>query len=103
MRKMSSSSWNLYLSGHRHPQNRLLHVAGWVLLLLCLSAAAWFGSWLLVLLGTLGSYSLAWLGHFAFERNVPESFRDPLFSGRASLRLFLSIVFGKMRISDRSE
>jgi len=90
---ISNSEWKSYLSGHRHPMNRLLHVLGWTVLLGCLLAAAWFGSWVLVASGIAGSYALAWLGHFAFERNTPESFRRPLFSALASLRLFVSMLF----------
>jgi hypothetical protein len=78
--------------------NRLLHVLGWTLLIASLMAAAWFGSRVLVAAGIAGSYALAWLGHFVFERNVPDSFRRPLFSGLASLLLFLSIVSGRLPI-----
>jgi hypothetical protein len=92
---ISNSEWKSYLSGHRHPMNRLLHVLGWTVLLGCLLAAAWFGSWLLVAAGIAGSYALAWLGHFVFERNTPQTFQRPLFSALASLRLFLSIVSGR--------
>src|SRR3954453_4859392 len=69
-----------YLSEHSDRTCRRLHFAGTSLALLCLVALIptrnpW---WLLA--GLLCGYGLAWIGHFAFAKNQPAWFRQPLSS-----------------------
>ena len=69
-----------YLSQHRNPVCRRLHVVGVVLaaltLLLIAASGRWRDLWLVPLIG----YGLGWIGHFVFEKNRPATFRHPLYS-----------------------
>ncbi len=69
-----------YLSEHSDRSCRRLHVAGSALALSCLvplivTRNPW---WLLA--GLVCGYGFAWIGHFAFEKNQPASFKQPLYS-----------------------
>lgn len=87
--------WPHYLEQHRHPISRVLHLTGTALALGFLGLAftvspAWG------LAAPLGGYGLAWLGHFAFERNRPATFQHPLWSLRADFRMFRLMLTGEL-------
>ena len=77
---------------------RRLHFAGSSLALACVVAAIvtrnpW---WLLAAL--LCGYGFAWIGHFAFEKNQPASFKQPLYSFMGDWKMFWQIVTGKIAL-----
>ena len=85
-----------YLSEHSDRTCRRLHFAGSSLALLCVVAAIvtrnpW---WLLAAL--LCGYGFAWIGHFAFEKNQPASFKQPLYSLMGDWKMCWQIVTGKI-------
>ena len=69
-----------YLSEHRRSGTRRLHFEGTLLVLLTLGGALATQRWVFLWLLPLFGYGLAWLGHFAVERNRPATFRHPLYS-----------------------
>lgn len=79
--------WPYYVAQHLHPANRALHFLGTSLALGALAAAATLSPWWALALLPLG-YGPAWLGHFAFEKNKPATFRHPLWSLRGDLRMY---------------
>jgi hypothetical protein len=86
-----------YLSQHRNPICRNLHVCG--VLLAAVTAALillgghWQAWWLIPALG----YGLGWIGHFAFEKNRPASFRYPLYSLLGDLVMTRDVVLRRWR------
>ena len=52
--------------------------------------------WLLAAL--LCGYGFAWIGHFAFEKNQPASFKQPLYSLMGDWKMFWQIVTGKIAL-----
>ncbi|WP_423197495.1 MULTISPECIES: Mpo1-like protein [unclassified Cupriavidus] len=85
-----------YLNEHRHPVCRRLHFAGSTMALLCLlalvlTANAW---WLLA--AVVAGYALAWIGHFAFEKNRPATFRHPLYSLMGDWVMYADIWRGRI-------
>ena len=52
--------------------------------------------WLLA--GLLCGYGFAWLGHFAFEKNQPATFRRPLYSFMGDWAMYRDILTGKVRV-----
>lgn len=69
-----------YLSEHSHRACRVMHFIGSTLALACLGLALIHGRPIYLLIGLLFGYGFAWIGHFAFERNKPASFKRPLYS-----------------------
>jgi len=86
-----------YLSEHSNRTCRRLHFVGSTLALLCLALALvtrnpW---WLAAAL--VSGYGFAWIGHFAFEKNKPASFRQPLFSFMGDWVMYRDIWTGRIR------
>ena len=85
--------WPRYLAAHADPRTRGLHYIGTSLAVAALTAAAAGRDWRWLLAAPVAGYAPAWLGHFAFEHNRPETFRHPawsLLSDFHMLGLFLS-------------
>ena len=89
--------WRYYLGEHASGANRALHVIGTSAALAMLSAGMVRRRPLLLLLAPLVGYGPAWIGHFLIERNRPASFRNPLWSLRADLKMLLLAARGGLR------
>lgn len=85
-----------YLSEHRNRTCRRLHFLGSTLALVCLVLLISTGNpgWLLA--GLVAGYGFAWIGHFAFEKNRPASFRQPLFSFMGDWVMYKDILTGRI-------
>lgn len=84
-----------YLTEHVNPVSRRLHVVGTGLVIATLVAALLtLNPWLLLAAPLLG-YGFAWIGHFAFEKNRPATFKYPLWSLMGDFRLFFETVSGR--------
>lgn len=86
-----------YLAEHANTVSRRLHVVGTTAALVQCAAAALAGNGWLVLTGILTGYGLAWIGHFAFERNRPATFRYPLYSLRGDFTMARDVLAGRIR------
>ena len=53
----------------------------------------WFLLWLLPVVG----YGFAWIGHLAFEKNHPATFKYPLYSLIADWVMFGQVLSGKLQ------
>lgn len=85
-----------YLSEHRNPTCRRLHVAGTTLALACLAAllATRNPWWMLAAL--VSGYAFAWIGHFFFEHNRPATFRHPLYSFMGDWVMYRDVLTGRI-------
>jgi len=87
-----------YLSEHADRNCRRMHFAGSSLVLLVVAVAfvardaRWL--WLAPLLG----YGFAWIGHFAFEKNRPATFRHPLYSLAGDWVMYADILRGRVTL-----
>lgn len=88
-----------YLMDHAHPHSRKVHFAGFGLHLLTLGLGIYFGEVWIALLGIAMSYSLAWVGHFYFEKNKPTTFGKPYWSMRAGRKMFVETLIGRLDMS----
>lgn len=88
----------LYLNEHRDINCRRTHFIGTSLVILFSIAAFFTGEWLFLLCATFCGYGGAWLGHFAFEKNKPASFKRPLYSFLGDWVMYKDIIIGRVRI-----
>ncbi len=72
--------WYAYLRAHTDERTRNLHYTGTILGIGMFIAAAITFEPLLMLVGLLLAYGLAWFGHFTIEHNQPAAFSRPLLS-----------------------
>jgi hypothetical protein len=84
-----------YLSEHVNRTCRELHFAGSTLALICLAGLLLTGNpWWLA--GALAAgYGFAWIGHFAFEKNRPATFRHPLYSFMGDWVMYWQMLTGQ--------
>jgi hypothetical protein len=84
-----------YLQQHTNRTSRRLHLAGTLLALAVLGAAAVRSrpAWLLAV--PVAGYLPAWFGHLFFEHNAPATFRHPLYSLRGDLTMLAEVLTGR--------
>lgn len=84
-----------YLSQHSNRICRRLHFVGTLLAFLQLIRTILFAFNLpnLLLVLVIG-YGFSWIGHFAFEKNKPATFKYPWLSLQGDMRLFKEIATG---------
>ena len=88
--------WAYYLGEHESETNRRLHVLGTSAALATAALALLRRKPLLLALVPLIGYGPAWVGHFLVEGNRPATFRHPLWSLRADLRLTARALTGRL-------
>jgi hypothetical protein len=85
-----------YLSEHRNRVCRRLHFvcSALVLVLVVMAIATRDPLWLLA--APIMGYGFAWVGHFAFEKNRPATFKYPLYSLIGDWAMFRDIITGRI-------
>ena len=85
-----------YLGEHSNRTCRRLHFIGSSLTLGCLAALLLTGQWLWLPAAFVCGYGFAWIGHFAFEKNRPATFKHPLYSFVSDWIMYKDILTGKI-------
>ena len=88
--------WKFYVREHSNKTNRRLHFLGSTGALACLTAAIVKRDPKFILAGLVAGYGGAWIGHFAFEKNVPATFKYPLWSFVSDWKMYAKILTGTM-------
>ncbi len=88
--------WPFYISQHRRHGTRVLHFAGTTLGLLFLAGAVASARPVFLLWGLVGSYGLAWAGHFFIEKNRPATFQYPFWSFAGDMKMYGLMWRGRM-------
>jgi hypothetical protein len=89
--------WSYYVSQHRDATCRRLHFIGTSIAMGCVAAAPLFPPALLA--APMVGYGLAWIGHFAFEKNRPASWHSAKhfwWSFKGDLRMWRFTLRGDM-------
>jgi hypothetical protein len=88
--------WPQYLEAHSSHKTRSSHVfgtllaAGYAAMCLAYGEPMWA-------LGAVGiAYGIAWISHFAFEKNMPATFSNPLWSLRGDMRMVQLALTGEL-------
>lgn len=85
-----------YLSEHGNRTCRRLHVIGSSLVLATLALALVTRHWILLAALPVVGYGFAWVGHFAFEKNRPATFKYPLYSIAGDWVMFAQVLSGRI-------
>lgn len=91
-----SEFWPYYLGEHRNPLNRGMHYVGTFCALSLLGYIITTRYWGLMLLGLVIGYGPAWVGHFFVENNKPASFKYPVWSFMADVKMLVLKLGGLM-------
>lgn len=86
-----------YLRQHESPNNRRLHFIGTTLAIALIFAAISGGNYWLLLGVPVAGYAFAWIGHFAFEKNKPATFKYPFYSLACDLVMYKDIWLGRIK------
>jgi len=87
-----------YLSEHSNRTSRRLHFAGSTLALVFLVLLFFTGHAIYLVAALVSGYGFAWVGHFAFEKNRPASFKRPLYSFMGDWVMYRDIWRGKVSL-----
>ena len=85
-----------YLGEHADRRTRRIHFIGSALVLACFILLMATGDWWWLAAAPLCGYGFAWIGHLAFEKNRPATFRHPLYSLMGDWVMFWQILTGKI-------
>jgi hypothetical protein len=88
--------WPTYVRAHSNKTNRQLHFVGTTLAMACVGGAALLRRPSLLIAAPIVGYGFAWVGHFGFEKNIPATFTNPLWSFRADFKMWTKIANGTM-------
>jgi hypothetical protein len=86
-----------YLEEHSHPACRRLHYLGSLLVLALLAYVLATRTWVLLWALPVVGYGFAWVGHFAFEKNRPATFKHPLYSFMGDWVMLKDMLAGRIR------
>ncbi len=87
----------VYLQQHSSRANRRAHFTGLAAAVALLIAFAVTLNWWLLLAVPVVGYGVSWVGHFAFERNVPATFGHPWYSFLGDLTMFRDMLTGRIK------
>lgn len=92
--KSFAAFYPFYMSEHANPISRRLHVVGTSLVIVSLVLGLTL-DWRFFVAAPLIGYGFAWIGHFAFEKNRPATFKYPVYSLMGDFRLWFETVTGR--------
>ncbi len=91
-----------YLTQHRKTGTRVFHFLGILLLILVLIYVVNSGKerflWYVPIFGS----GFGWLSHAVFEKNVPTTFKYPLWTLMADFRMFFELLIFKEKFSPKN-
>ena len=86
-----------YLSEHGNRSCRRMHFIGSSLVIVVIALAVLSGQLRWLWLAPVAGYGFAWVGHYAFEKNRPATFKHPLYSLLGDWVMYGQMLRGKIR------
>jgi hypothetical protein len=87
-----------YLSEHSDRNCRRMHFVGSTLVIAVVVLALARNNWNWLWLTPVAGYGFAWIGHFAFEKNRPATFKQPLYSLLGDWVMYADILRGRVKL-----
>lgn len=87
-----------YLTQHRKPWTRLLHVIGTSVAIAWAAYCLTKGNYPEILIGFVLAYGPAWASHFFIEKNRPATFRYPIYSLVSDFKFIYELATGKQTL-----
>ena len=87
-----------YLSEHSKKETKILHVIGSILVLCIIVYCILTKDLIKLYYAPLVGYGFAWIGHFAFEKNKPATFKHPIYSFVGDWVMLKDIITRKIKI-----
>ncbi|MEZ5007419.1 MAG: DUF962 domain-containing protein [Chitinophagales bacterium] len=81
-----------YLTEHSNFVCRSLHFIGTSIVITLFIVVIVTQKWWLMAFMPVAGYGFAWFGHFAFEKNKPAAFKQPLYSLASDFKMFWDII-----------
>jgi hypothetical protein len=95
--KSFAEFWPFYLAEHKQPITKLIHFIGTSLGIIAFLFIIYFRAWWGVPVALVGIYGPLFASHFIFEKNRPATFRNPIWSVFADLKMWWSLLTGKIK------
>lgn len=89
-----------YLDQHLNPTCRLLHVLGVIASAVAVVLFVVMKHYLYAMCSPLIGYAFGWTGHFVFEKNMPATFKWPVYSFIGDLKMAVNVLTGEIRLRD---
>ena len=96
LQKIERFYYKHYLINHLNKTNRLLHFIANLIIFISLAGYFLFGNGLLMLGMGAAGYSLAFIGHVFFERNLPVIVGHPFLAIFGDLWMFFRMLRGRI-------
>lgn len=87
-----------FLDEHADPRNRKYHFIGTGIALCVLLHMLCTAKWWLAPMVPAAMYGFSWFGHRYVQGNRPDTWRRPLYSFAAHIRMFMDIIAHKIHI-----
>ncbi len=91
-----SEFWPYYLSQHSKRGTRWLHFIGNTNLFFWLIVSVINLNWKICVFAIVSSYGIAWIGHFFVEKNIPATFRYPIWAGLGDMLMYFKMIRGEL-------
>jgi len=92
-----------YLNEHKNKWCRLFHFIGTTMVLALPLTAFYHKLPFLLLFIPIAGYGFAWAGHLFFEKNIPATFKYPLWSLRADFKMYFELLSGKIAMDSSKD
>jgi hypothetical protein len=89
-----------YLVEHNKPLTKLFHCIGTTLGLVCLTLSVIKMNVLFIPLGVFLGYLFPWISHFFIEKNMPATFKYPLWSFKSDFKMYFEIMLLKRKLAN---
>lgn len=91
--------YQFYLTEHSKPLTKVFHFVGILLVFAVIFYVIGSGKERFLWYCPIFGFGLAWFSHAVFEKNVPATFKYPIWSIFSDFKMFFELLIGKQKFS----